>query len=445
MNERGLFSSRMGFILAAAGAAVGLGNIWRFPYLAAEYGGGIFLLVYLILVVTLGFTIMITEIAVGRSTGTSVVTAFAKLNRKYTFIGYLSLLVPLIILPYYSLIGGWVMKYAAVYFMGQTDTAAADRFFSGFTSLTVEPILWTLLFVALACIVVVFGVEKGIERANKILMPTLIVMLIGLTAYCLSLPGGMDGLWYYIYPDISKFSAETVLAAMGQVFYSLTLGFGVMITYGSYLAKKTDMEKSVRTIEIFDTGVAFLAGLLIIPAVFVFSGGSPEALGAGPGLMFQALPKVFAMMPFGSAVAAIFFVLVAVAALTSCICMLEVPVAVLGDRFGVSRKTASLLVFLFTMALAVPISLGFGMLDWISVAGMSLLDMFDFFSNNILLPIVAILTCIFIGWIVKPKVVIDEVKSSSPFKAERMYVVMVKFIAPICIAAILIYGLLSVL
>lgn len=445
MNERGLFSSRMGFILAAAGAAVGLGNIWRFPYLAAEYGGGIFLLVYLILVVTLGFTIMITEIAVGRSTGTSVVTAFAKLNRKYTFIGYLSLLVPLIILPYYSLIGGWVMKYAAVYFMGKTDTAAADGFFSGFTSLTVEPILWTLLFVALACIVVVFGVEKGIERANKILMPTLIVMLIGLTAYCLSLPGGMDGLWYYIYPDISKFSAETVLAAMGQVFYSLTLGFGVMITYGSYLAKKTDMEKSVRTIEIFDTGVAFLAGLLIIPAVFVFSGGSPEALGAGPGLMFQALPKVFAMMPFGSAVAAIFFVLVAVAALTSCICMLEVPVAVLGDRFGVSRKTASLLVFLFTMALAVPISLGFGMLDWISVAGMSLLDMFDFFSNNILLPIVAILTCIFIGWIVKPKVVIDEVKSSSPFKAERMYVVMVKFIAPICIAAILIYGLLSVL
>lgn len=445
MNERGLFSSRMGFILAAAGAAVGLGNIWRFPYLAAEYGGGIFLLVYLILVVTLGFTIMITEIAVGRSTGTSVVTAFAKLNRKYTFIGYLSLLVPLIILPYYSLIGGWVMKYAAVYFMGQTDTAAADGFFNGFTSLTVEPILWTLLFVALACIVVVFGVEKGIERANKILMPTLIVMLIGLTAYCLSLPGGMDGLWYYIYPDISKFSAETVLAAMGQVFYSLTLGFGVMITYGSYLAKKTDMEKSVRTIEIFDTGVAFLAGLLIIPAVFVFSGGSPEALGAGPGLMFQALPKVFAMMPFGSAVAAIFFVLVAVAALTSCICMLEVPVAVLGDRFGVSRKTASLLVFLFTMALAVPISLGFGMLDWISVAGMSLLDMFDFFSNNILLPIVAILTCIFIGWIVKPKVVIDEVKSSSPFKAERMYVVMVKFIAPICIAAILIYGLLSVL
>ena len=232
---------------------------------------------------------------------------------------------------------------------------------------------------------------------------------------------------------------------MGQVFYSLTLGFGVMITYGSYLAKKTDMEKSVRTIEIFDTGVAFLAGLLIIPAVFVFSGGSPEALGAGPGLMFQALPKVFAMMPFGSAVAAIFFVLVAVAALTSCICMLEVPVAVLGDRFGVSRKTASLLVFLFTMALAVPISLGFGMLDWISVAGMSLLDMFDFFSNNILLPIVAILTCIFIGWIVIQKVVIDEVTSSSPFKAERMYVGMVKFIAPICIAAILIYGLLSVL
>lgn len=444
-EERGLFSSRMGFILAAAGAAVGLGNIWRFPYLAAEYGGGIFLLVYLILVVTLGFTIMITEIAIGRSTGTSVVTAFAKLHKKYTFIGYLSLLVPLIILPYYSLIGGWVMKYAAVYFTGGADAAAADGFFNGFTALPVEPILWTLIFVALACVVVVLGVEKGIERANKILMPSLILMLIALTAYCLSLPGGLDGLWYYLYPDVSKFSAETVLAAMGQVFYSLTLGFGVMITYGSYLAKKTDMEKSVRTIEIFDTGVAFLAGLLIIPAVFVFSGGSPEALGAGPGLMFQALPKVFDMMPFGSVVGAVFFVLVAVAALTSCICMLEVPVAVLGDRFGVSRKVASGLVFLFTMILAVPISLGFGVLDWISLAGMSLLDMFDFFSNSILLPVVSILTCIFIGWIVRPKVVIDEVKRSSLFKSERMYVVMVKFIAPICITAILIYGLLSVL
>lgn len=298
---------------------------------------------------------------------------------------------------------------------------------------------------ALACIVVLFGVEKGIERANKILMPTLILMLIGLAAYCLSLPGGLDGLWYYIYPDFSEFSAETVLAAMGQVFYSLTLGFGVMITYGSYLEKKTDLERSVWTIEIFDTGVAFLAGLLIIPAVFVFSGGSPEALGAGPGLMFQALPKVFDMMPFGSIVAAFFFVLVAVAALTSCICMLEVPVAVLGDRFGVSRKMASGLVFLFTMALVVPISLGFSVRDWISLAGMSLLDMFDFFSNSILLPIVALLTCIFIGWIVKPKMVIDEVKRSSPFREERMYEVMVKFIASICIAAILIYGLLSVL
>lgn len=445
MSERGLFSSRMGFILAAAGAAVGLGNIWRFPYLAAEYGGGIFLLIYLILVVTLGFTIMITEIAVGRSTGTSVVTTFARLNRKYTFIGYLSLLVPLIILPYYSVIGGWVMKYASVYFTGGADAAATDGFFGGFIALPLEPILWTLIFVALACIVVLFGVEKGIERANKILMPTLILMLIGLTAYCLSLPGGLDGLWYYIYPDFSEFSAETVLAAMVQVFYSLTLGFGVMITYGSYLEKKTDLERSVRTIEIFDTGVAFLAGLLIIPAVFVFSGDSPEALGAGPGLMFQALPKVFDMMPFGSIVAAFFFVLVAVAALTSCICMLEVPVAVLGDRFGVSRKMASGLVFLFTMALVVPISLGFSVLDGISLAGMSLLDMFDFFSNSILLPIVALLTCIFIGWIVKPKMVIDEVKRSSPFREERMYEVMVKFIAPICIVEILIYGLLSVL
>ncbi len=232
---------------------------------------------------------------------------------------------------------------------------------------------------------------------------------------------------------------------MGQVFYSLTLGFGVMITYGSYLSRKTDMERSVRTIEIFDTGVAFLAGLLIIPAVFVFSGGSPEALGAGPSLMFEAFPKVFDMMPLGAVVGAVFFVLVAVAALTSCICMIEVPVAVLGDRFGLSRRRASAVVFTFVMVLAAFVSLGFGVLDWITFAGMSILDMFDFFSNSILLPVVALVTCLFVGWIVKPKIVIDEVKLSSRFKSERMYVVMVKFIAPLCIAAILIYGLYSVL
>ncbi|HJJ85408.1 MAG TPA: sodium-dependent transporter, partial [Methanocorpusculum sp.] len=312
MAERHLFSNRMGFILATAGAAVGLGNIWRFPYLAAEYGGGIFLLIYLLLVVTLGFTIMITEIAVGRSTGCGVLGAFAKISRKWRFIGYLSLMVPCIILPYYSVIGGWVMKYGFEFITGGGAGIAsnAEGFFAAFTGSIASPIFWSVLFILITAVIMLFGVKKGIERTSRILMPVLFVMLIGLAIYCICMPGGLDGLAYYLYPDFSKFSFEAVVAAMGQLFYSLTLGFGVMITYGSYLAKKENLEKSVHIIEIFDTGVAVLAGLLIVPAAFVFSGGSPESLGAGPGLMFEALPQVFETFPGGDIVGALFFICV---------------------------------------------------------------------------------------------------------------------------------------
>ncbi|HJJ39180.1 MAG TPA: sodium-dependent transporter, partial [Methanocorpusculum sp.] len=329
MAERHLFSSRIGFILAAAASAVGLGNLWRFPYLSAKYGGGIFLLIYLALVVTLGFTIMITEVTLGRKTGKSALWAYGALKKKWHWLGVLALVIPCIIVPYYSVIGGWIMEYGAQFITGQMGVIAADAggFFSTFISANTAPIIWTVIFMIITGVVLLFGVQKGIQRVCTIILPVLIVLMIGLAVYCLTLPGGLDGLAYYFIPDFSKFSGEAVLAAMGQMFYSLSLAMGIMITYGSYLSKKENIEKSVRHIEIFDTGVAILAGLLIVPAVFVFSGGSPEALGAGPGLMFIQLPQVFATMPIGSVIGSVFFVCVFFAALTSAISLFEVPVA----------------------------------------------------------------------------------------------------------------------
>ena len=440
MAERHLFSNRMGFILATAGAAVGLGNIWRFPYLAAEYGGGIFLLIYLLLVVTLGFTIMITEIAVGRSTGCGVLGAFAKISRKWRFIGYLSLMVPCIILPYYSVIGGWVMKYGFEFITGGGAGIAsnAEGFFAAFTGSIASPIFWSVLFILITAVIMLFGVKKGIERTSRILMPVLFVMLIGLAIYCICMPGGLDGLAYYLYPDFSKFSFEAVVAAMGQLFYSLTLGFGVMITYGSYLAKKENLEKSVHIIEIFDTGVAVLAGLLIVPAAFVFSGGSPESLGAGPGLMFEALPQVFETFPGGDIVGAIFFICVFFAALTSAICMYEVPVAALMEKFNIKRPAAVGIGTGFTITVAVLVCLGYNVLDFVAIAGYNIFGMLDFFANSLLLPVVAILTCLLIGWIVKPKVVIDEIEDGGHvFKMKKVYLFVLKYFAPVAITLIL--------
>ncbi len=440
MAERHLFSNRMGFILATAGAAVGLGNIWRFPYLAAEYGGGIFLLIYLLLVVTLGFTIMITEIAIGRSTGCGVLGAFAKISRKWRFIGYLSLMVPCIILPYYSVIGGWVMKYGFEFITGGGAGIAsnAEGFFAAFTGSIASPIFWSVLFILITAVIMLFGVKKGIERTSRVLMPVLFVMLIGLAIYCICMPGGLDGLAYYLYPDFSKFSFEAVVAAMGQLFYSLTLGFGVMITYGSYLAKKENLEKSVHIIDIFDTGVAVLAGLLIVPAAFVFSGGSPESLGAGPGLMFEALPQVFETFPGGDIVGALFFICVFFAALTSAICMYEVPVAALMEKFSIRRPAAVGIVTVFSIAVAVFVCLGYNVLDFVAIAGYNIFGMLDFFANSLLLPVVAILTCLLIGWIVKPKVVIDEIEDGGhAFKMKKIYLFVLKYFAPVAITLIL--------
>lgn len=442
-KKRGNFSSKIGFVLAAAGSAVGLGNLWRFPYLAAKYGGGIFLLVYLILAVTFGFALMTTEIAIGRRTGLSAVGAFKALDKRFSFIGYLGCIVPFIITPYYCVIGGWVAKYLFEFASGRVAEAAGDTFFTGYISQTGGPLLWFALYVILNAVVVLAGVQKGIEKASKILMPVLIVLSIGITLFCITRPGAMEGVKYYLLPDFSRFSITTVLAAMGQMFYSMSLAMGIMITYGSYMKKDNHLEKSVRQIEIFDTGIAFLAGLMIIPSVFVFSGGDEAALNKGAGLMFMTLPKVFNGMTLGGVLGTVFFVLVLFAALTSSISLMETTVSILRDKFGWKRSSATLAVTIFILALGSFVSLGYGVLDSLRPLGFQLLDFFDFVSNSILMPVVALLTCIFIGYIIKPKVIEDEVSINGEFKAKKFYEVIIKYIAPICLLAILIFSILE--
>ena len=445
MSTRSSFSGKLGFVLAAAGSAVGLGNIWRFPYLAAKYGGGIFLLVYIVLALTFGYALMTAEIALGRKTGLSAIGAFKKLNSKFAFVGWLAALVPVIILPYYSVIGGWVMKYLAAFVTGGGHAAAADTYFGGFISNATDPVIWFIAFLGITALVVLFGVEKGIEKVSKFMMPILILLSIGIAIYSLTMPGALDGVKYYLLPDFSKFSATTVLAAMGQLFYSMSLAMGIMITYGSYMKKDVNLESSVKQIEIFDTGVAFLAGLMIIPAVFSFSGGTPEALGKGPSLMFVTLPKVFETMAGGQIIGAAFFVLVLFAALTSSISLFETVLSFICDRTKLGRKMACLIVFVGSVVIGLLSTFGYSIWSDVTVFGMQFLDFFDFISNSVLMPVVAFLTCIFVGYVVKIKAITDEIELSAKAKKRTLLTVMIKYFAPICIVLILISSVLDVL
>ena len=442
-EKRSNFTGKIGFVLAAAGSAVGLGNIWRFPYLAAKYGGGIFLLVYIVLALTFGFALMCAEIAIGRKTGLSAIGAFKELNKKYTFVGYLSALVPVIILPYYSVIGGWVMKYLFAFSSGEAADAATNAYFGGFISQTTEPIIWFLLFVGITAIIVLCGVEKGVEKVSKFMMPILVILSLVIAIYSVCLPGAIDGVLYYILPDFSKFSINTVLSAMGQLFYSMSLAMGIMITYGSYMKKDVNLESSVKQIELFDTGIAFLAGLMIIPAVFVFSGGTPEALGKGPSLMFVTLPKVFESMPGGTIVGIAFFLLVLFAALTSSISLMETVVSIVCDKFKINRKLSCLIVFVGSVIIGLPSTLGYSVWSEVKIIGMQFLDFFDFISNSVMMPIVAFLTCVFVGYVIKPKSIVDEIEILAPFKRKRLFEMVIKYLAPICIVLILISSVLD--
>ncbi len=443
MEKRSSFTGKIGFVLAAAGSAVGLGNIWRFPYLAAKYGGGIFLLVYLILALTFGFSLMAAEIAIGRKTGLSSVGAFAKLNKRFSFIGYLGAIIPLLILPYYSVIGGWVIKYFSAFVSGGGKDAAANNYFDNFISSASQPLIWFVIYIAITMIVVLFGVEKGVEKVSKIMMPILVMLSLFIAVYVMFIDGAWEGVIYYIKPDFSKFSIMTVIAAMGQLFYSMSLAMGIMITYGSYMKKEVSIEGSIHQIEIFDTGIAFLAGLMIIPAVFAFHGGEESALGKGPSLMFVTLPKVFASIKGGQILGTLFFVLVLFAALTSSISLAETVVSVIQDKFKINRKATCLAVLGISLVLGLPSALGYGVLGGVKIIGLQFLDFFDFFTNSILMPVVAIFTCIFIGYILKPKAIIEELEVSAPFKGKKLFVVVIKYIAPIFLVAILVSSVLD--
>ncbi|MBR3417216.1 MAG: sodium-dependent transporter [Oscillospiraceae bacterium] len=441
--EKTGFGSKIGFILAAAGSAVGLGNIWRFPYLAAKYGGGIFLLIYLILAVTFGFSLMITEIAIGRRTGKSVIGAYESISKKFSPLCWLAAFVPVIITPYYCVIGGWVLKYLVTFVRGAGSSAAGDgSFFTGFIGSSGEPTVYFLIFLLATAAVVMLGVEKGIERISKFMMPLLVLLTLGIAVYTLTLDGAAEGLKYYLLPNFKGFTLsmllKTVAAAMGQLFYSMSLAMGIMVTYGSYMRKEDSLEQSVRQIEIFDTGIAILAGLIIVPAVFVFSGGDASALNAGPSLMFITLPNVFSTMAGGQIVGAVFFVLVALAAMTSSISLMETVVSIIMEKFRLRRIPACLITVLICLLLGMLSVLGYSAWSNVKLIGMQFLDFFDFISNNIMMPVVALLTCILIGWVVKPKYVEEEVLASQKsFRARMLLSVMLRYVCPVCMVIIL--------
>ena len=442
-KKRGSFSGGLGFVFAAAGSAVGLGNLWRFPYLAAQYGGGIFLLVYLILAVTFGFALLTAEIAIGRKTKLSPVLAYKKLNKKFSFLGYIATLVPIIIIPYYCVIGGWVTKYVTVYAQGLVAPVAKDGYFSDFIGHPVAPLVFFLIFMLISIVVIMLGVKKGIEKLSKFLMPLLVVLTIGIAIYALTLPNAMEGVKYYLIPDFSKFSILTVAGAMSQLFYSMSIAMGIMVTYGSYTRDDVNLTKSVNRIEFFDTLVALLAGLMIIPAVYIFSG--EEGLSSqGAGLMFMTLPKVFQQMPGGNIIALLFFVLVFFAAITSSISVMEAIVSSLMDKFHLKRIPCCLIVIGICLLLGIPSSLGNGLWANIKILGMDFLTFFDYISNSILMPIVAFCTCILVGWVIKPKALTDEVtKNGEKFGRKKLFNVMIKYIAPICLLFIFVTGILS--
>lgn len=441
-QKRSSFTGKIGFVLAAAGSAVGLGNIWRFPYLAAKYGGGMFLLTYVVLSLTFGFSLMVAEIAIGRKTGLSAVGAFEKLNKRFSFIGYLGAIVPILILPYYSVIGGWVTKYLFVYLTGSGKAAADGSFFGGFVSGAGEPIGWFLLFIGVTAIIVLLGVEKGIEKVSKILMPVLVALSIFIAIYVCFMPGALEGLKYYLIPNFSNFSIKTVVAAMGQLFYSMSLAMGIMITYGSYMKKEVSIESSVHQIEWFDTGIAFLAGLMVIPAMFV-GNPNPDLSASGVGLMFNALPKVFGTMWGGEVIGTVFFLLVLLAALTSSISLMETVVSVIQDKLHWNRKITCLVVFVTSVAIGLPSAFGFSIWSDIAIFGMDILSAFDYLTNSLVMPIVAMLTAIFVGYFLKPKAIIEEVELTGKFRFKSLFVVMIKYVAPIFLFVILLFEILG--
>ncbi|MCR4591037.1 MAG: sodium-dependent transporter [Lachnospiraceae bacterium] len=454
-KKRSSFSGSVGFVLSAAGSAVGLGNLWRFPYLAAKNGGGLFLITYIALALTFGYTLLITEVAIGRNTRRSPLKAYGCLNSKWKWIGIFEVLVPFIILPYYCAIGGWVMKYCTVFLAGQGKAAVEEGYFGNYISDVAQPVIFMAIFVFLTSFVIYRGINQGIERLSKIMMPILVIIVVVLAIFSITLKyddgttvrTGVQGLMIYLIPDISgltfKDYMRVLMDAMGQLFYSISVAMGIMISYGSYLGDKDDMTKGVSQIDFFDTMVAMLAGVMTILPIYVFMGR--EGMGAsGPSLLFVSMPKVFdSMGGAGVVLGALFFVMVFLAALTSSISLMEAVVSSIMEKFNCSRKKATIIEGIIAFLIGLAVCLGYNLLYFeIPLPNGSVgqvLDVMDYLSNNILMPVAAIGTCILIGWFVKPEMVINEAtKNGEGFGNKTIYKVMIRFVAPVLLSILLI-------
>ncbi|MEI3378715.1 MAG: sodium-dependent transporter [Coprococcus sp.] len=433
-NNRSSFSGKIGYVLSAAGASVGLGNIWRFPYLAAKYGGGIFLLIYILLALTFGYTMIVAESAIGRMTRKSPVGAFRSFGKKkwLSFGGWINAIIPVLIVPYYSVIGGWVIKYLVEYIKGNGKNLAKDGYFTDFISNGVSTELCFIVFCLFTLGIIFAGVQNGIERVSKIMMPVLIVLSILIAVYSVTRPGALKGVKYFLVPNFDNFSWMTVVAAMGQMFYSLSIAMGILITFGSYMKKDTAIEDATRNVEVFDTAIAIMAGLMIIPAVFAFSGGNPDTLQAGPSLMFITIPKVFQNMGLGTIVGILFFLLVLFAAVTSSIALTESAVSTFEDEIGWSRKKATVFVGVIMLILGSLSSLGYGPLACVKIIGMQFLDLFDFLTNSVMMPIAALMTCLLVSRVVGIDKIEEEIRhGEGAFRRKKIFVVMIKYICPV--------------
>lgn len=458
-KKRNSFTGSLGFVLAAAGSAVGLGNIWRFPYLAAKDGGGLFLVIYIILALTFGFTLLTTEISIGRITKQSPLTAYSKIKKGWGFMGVIACLIPMIIMPYYCVIGGWIIKYLVAFLTGDGVTASQDGYFTNFITGDVQPILFTIIFLCITAFVVFRGVEKGIESFSKIIMPLLLILVLAIAIFSVTMKftdaegvtrTGLEGLKIYLVPNLEGLTVKqffsVLLDAMGQLFFSLSVAMGIMVAYGSYVRDDANLVSSINQIEIFDTVVAILAGVMIIPAVFTFM-GTEGMEASGPSLMFISLPKVFhAMGGVGIVIGCLFFAMVLFAAITSSVSIMEAIVASLMDKFHMSRIKAAVIETVIALVGGIIVCLGYNKLYFDIIlpngAHAQVLDVMDYISNNILMPIVAIGTCILIGWVAKPKTVIDEVeKTGHKFGRKHLYIVMIKVIAPLLLVILFLKSL----
>ena len=446
-DNRGSFSGKIGFVLSAAGASVGLGNIWRFPYLCAKYGGGIFLIVYVLLALTFGYTMIVAETAIGRHTNKSPVGAFNELshNKLMGIGGWINAIIPILIVPYYSVIGGWVTKYLFEYIRNDAGTIATDTFFVDFITNGAESEIWFIVFAILVLVVIYMGVENGIERVSKIVMPILVVLAVVICIYSCTRPGALAGVKYLFVPEFENFSIMTVVTAMGQMFYSLSIAMGILITFGSYVKKEVSIEASTKQVEIFDTAIAIMASLMIIPAVFAFSGGDESTLKAGPSLMFITMPKIFACMGFGRAIGIVFFALVLFAAVTSAIALTESAVSTFSDEFGWDRKRGTNIMACIMVILGSLSSLGNGPLADVRIIGMQFLDFFDFLTNSVMMPIAALATCVLITRFMTVEKLEAEVEQDShPFKRKAVFSFMIKFLCPLFVVIILVSAILNV-